>query len=275
MGSPAYVDQVGAAVAALRPLVGRETRVGLILGTGLGRLVDDIEADHTVSYDDVPHFPTSTVESHHGQVVVGRLGRVPVVALQGRFHLYEGYSPLEVTLPVRVLALLGIDTLLISNAAGGLNPDYRRGDLMLVSDHINLQGSNPLIGPNVDEWGPRFPDMSEAYDAGLRAAARAAAAEAGIDMREGVYAAVPGPLLETPAEYRWLRRIGADAVGMSTVPEVIVARHMGVRGLAISVITDECDPDNQQAISVPAVMAAAAAAEPALVRVLEAVAHAA
>ena len=266
-----HAQQVAAAVATLRPLAGGGTRVGLILGTGLGRLAEDIEVEHEVPYEEIPHFPEVTAESHHGRLLVGRIAGEPVVALQGRFHLYEGYSPRDVTLPVRVLALLGIETLIISNAAGGLNPSFRAGDLMLVSDHINLQGSNPLIGPNVDEWGPRFPDMSEAYDAGLRASARRVAAEAGIDLREGVYAAVPGPLLETPAEYRWLRRVGADAVGMSTVPEVIVARHMGVRCLAISVITDECDPDDLKPISVPEVMAVAAGAEPALGAVIEGV----
>lgn len=267
----AYRGQVSSATAALRPLVGEGTRVGLILGTGLGRLSSEIEADHTVDYDDVPHFPVSTVEGHHGRLIAGRLAGVPVVALQGRFHLYEGYSPQQITLPVRVLAQLGIDTLLISNAAGGMNPAYRRGDLMLVSDHINLQGSNPLIGANVDEWGPRFPDMSEPYDLALRGSARRVAAEGGVTLHEGVYVAVPGPNLETPAEYRFLRRIGGDAVGMSTVPEVIVARHMGVRCMAISVITDECDPENLQPVSIEDVLAAAAAAEPALTAVMKGV----
>ena len=266
-----YRGQVARATAVLRPVVDEGTRVGLILGTGLGRLASEIEAGHTVDYDDLPHFPASTVESHHGRLIAGRLAGVPVVALQGRFHLYEGYSPHEITLPVRVLALLGIDTLLISNAAGGLNPAYRRGDLMLLSDHINFQGSNPLIGANVDEWGPRFPDMSEPYDPALRELAARVAADGGITLHAGVYVAVPGPNLETPAEYRFLRRIGGDAVGMSTVPEVIVARHMGVRCLAISVITDECDPDNLEPVSIDDVLAAAGAAEPALTTVMKGV----
>ncbi len=267
----AYRGQVASATAALRPLVAEGTNVGLILGTGLGGLADEIEASHAVDYDDIPHFPVSTVESHHGRLIIGSLAGVTVVAMQGRFHLYEGYSPQEITMPVRVMALLGVDTLLISNAAGGMNPDFRRGDLMLISDHINLQGSNPLVGPNVDEWGPRFPDMSEPYDAGLRRSAHAAAAGAGVTLHEGVYVAVPGPNLETPAEYRFLRRIGGDAVGMSTVPEVIVARHMGVRCMAISVITDECDPDNLQPVSIGDVLAAAGAAEPALTSVMKGV----
>jgi purine-nucleoside phosphorylase len=267
----AYRSQVATATAALRPLVAEGTRAGLILGTGLGRLADEIDAAQSIEYDDIPHFPVSTVESHRGRLIAGRIAGVPVVALQGRFHLYEGYTPQEMTLPIRALALLGIDTLLISNAAGGLNPDYRRGDLMLVSDHINLQGSNPLIGPNVEEWGPRFPDMSEPYDPVLRDSARGAAGAAGITLHEGVYVAVPGPNLETPAEYRFLRRIGGDAVGMSTVPEVIVARHMGVRCMAISVITDECDPDNLEPVSIEDVVAAAGAAEPALTAVMKGV----
>jgi purine-nucleoside phosphorylase len=266
-----YRTQVAAATEALRPRVATGTRVGLILGTGLGRLAEEIEAAEVIEYGAIPHFPVSTVESHAGRLLAGTLAGVPVVALQGRFHLYEGYTPWQMTLPVRALARLGIDTLLISNAAGGLNLDYRRGELMLLSDHINLQGANPLIGPNADEWGPRFPDMSEAYDAGLRAAARNAAAEARVTLREGVYVAVSGPNLETPAEYRFLHRIGADAVGMSTVPEVIVARHMGVRCMAISVITDECDPDNLAPLSLEDVVAAAGAAEPALGAVMRGV----
>jgi purine-nucleoside phosphorylase len=206
------------------------------------------------------------VEGHHGRLLAGEVNEVPVLALQGRFHLYEGYDARAVTFPVRVLHHLGVETLLIANAAGGMNPAYRRGDLMLVADHINLQGVNPLTGPNVDEWGPRFPDMSEAYDAGLRRLAREVAEEEGIPLHEGVYVAVTGPNLETPAEYRFLRGIGADAVGMSTVPEVIVARHMGVECLAVSVITDECFPDTLEPVTIEAVLAAAAEAEPKLTR---------
>lgn len=266
-----YRRQVAEATEALRPRVAAETRIGLILGTGLGQLAEEIAATSTVEYGSIPHFPVSTVESHAGRLIAGTLAGAPVVALQGRFHLYEGYTPWQMTLPVRVLASLGVETLLLSNAAGGLNLDYRRGELMLIADHINLQGTNPLIGPNADEWGPRFPDMSEAYDAGLRDTASRVAAEAGVTMHNGVYVAVSGPNLETPAEYRFLRRIGADAVGMSTVPEVIVARHMGVRCMAISVITDECDPDNLAPLSLEDVVAAAGAAEPALGAVMRGV----
>ena len=258
------VAQVQEAADVLRDRIGDAARVGIILGTGLGALADQIEARETVGYDQVPHFPLSTVESHDGRLIAGTLRGVEVVAMQGRFHLYEGYSPWQVTLPVRVLAALGVETLLISNAAGGMNPLYRRGDLMLVTDHINLQGANPLTGPNVDAWGPRFPDMSEPYDRGLRDAAEAAALGRGVPLRQGVYVAVVGPNLETRAEYRFLRGIGADVVGMSTVPEVIVARHHGLRVMAVSVVTDECFPDALQPVDIAEILAAAAQAEPAL-----------
>ena len=256
--------QVQAAADALRQRVGDRARVGIILGTGLGALADQIEAREAVPYDEVPGFPLSTVESHHGRLIAGTLRGVEVLAMQGRFHLYEGYSAWEVTFPVRVLAALGVEALLISNAAGGMNPLYRRGDLMLVTDHINIQGVNPLSGPNVDAWGPRFPDMSEPYDRDLRQRAEAAALERGVPLRQGVYVAVVGPNLETRAEYRFLRQIGADVVGMSTVPEVIVARHQGLRVLAMSVVTDECFPDALQPVDIAEILAAAGQAEPAL-----------
>jgi len=249
-----------------------DARIGIILGTGLGALADAIDADVVLSYDDIPHFPISTVESHHGKLLAGHLDGVPVLALQGRFHLYEGYGPLEITFPVRVLAHLGIETLLISNAAGGMNTNFRRGDLMLVTDHINLQGINPLSGPNVDDWGPRFPDMSMPYDEDLRRLAEKAALERAIKLQQGVYLAVEGPNLETRAEYRFLRTAaGADAVGMSTVPEVLVARHQGLRCLAFSVITDECFPDALEPVSIEDVLAAAGEAEPKLTAVMRAV----
>ncbi len=256
--------QVTEAADALRERVGDGARVGLILGTGLGRLADEIEARETVEYGEIPGFPLSTVESHHGKLIAGTLRGVEVIAMQGRFHLYEGYSAWQVTFPVRVMAALGVETLLISNAAGGMNPLYRRGDLMLVTDHINLQGANPLSGPNVDAWGPRFPDMSEPYDRALRQSAEDAALERGVPLRQGVYVAVVGPNLETRAEYRFLRTIGADVVGMSTVPEVIVARHQGMRCLAISVVTDECFPDALEEVKIEDILAAAAQAEPSL-----------
>ena len=267
----AYRRQVDEAAAAIRQATAARPRLGLILGTGLGRLAEQMEVDVRLSYDDLPHFPVATVESHDGRLLFGQLDGVEVVAMQGRFHLYEGYTPKEVTFPVRVLATLAVETLLISNAAGGMNPHFRRGDLMLVTDHINLQGANPLAGSNVDAWGPRFPDMSEPYDLELRALAEAAALEEGLRLQQGVYAAVEGPNLETRAEYRFLRLIGADAVGMSTVPEVLVARHMGLRVLALSVITDECFPDALGPISIEDVMAAAAEAEPKLARITRAV----
>ena len=248
----------------LRQRIGDSARVGIILGTGLGALADEIEARETVEYGDIPGFPLSTVESHHGRLIAGTLRGVEVPAMQGRFHLYEGYSAWEVTFPVRVMAALGVETLLISNAAGGMNPLYRRGDLMLLTDHINLQGANPLSGPNVDAWGPRFPDMSEPYDPALRETAEAAALERGIRLQQGVYVAVVGPNLETRAEYRFLRQFGADVVGMSTVPEVIVARHQGLRCLAMSVVTDECFPDALEEVDIADILAAAAQAEPAL-----------
>ena len=256
--------QVAEAADALRPRAGGGARVGLILGTGLGALADEIDARETIDYGDIPGFPLSTVESHHGRMIAGTLRGVEVLAMQGRFHLYEGYSAWQVTFPVRVMAALGVETLLVSNAAGGMNPLYRRGDVVLLTDHINLQGTNPLSGPNVDAWGPRFPDMSEPYDKALRETAEAAALARGIRLQQGVYVAVVGPNLETRAEYRFLRQIGADVVGMSTVPEVIVARHQGMRCLAMSVVTDECFPDALEEVDIADILAAAATAEPSL-----------
>ncbi len=266
-----YVAAVEAAVTAIRAATDRRPRLGIILGTGLGQLAEEIAVETSLPYDQLPHFPVSTVESHAGRLLVGTLGGVPVVAMQGRFHLYEGYSPKDVTFPVRVLGRLGVETLLISNAAGGMNPLYRRGDLMLLTDHINLQGSNPLVGPNVDAWGPRFPDMSAPYDPALIEVAEREALARGIKLHQGVYVAVEGPNLETRAEYRFLRALGADVVGMSTVPEVIVARHMNLRVLALSVITDECFPDALEPVSIEDVLAAAAEAEPRLTALMKAV----
>ncbi len=266
-----HAERVREASEHLRGNLPRLPAIGIILGTGLGRLAEDITADVTIEYDDIPHFPISTVESHHGRLISGSLEGVPVLALQGRFHLYEGYDAQEVTFPVRVLGQLGVQTLLISNAAGGMNPLYRRADLMLITDHINLQGANPLIGPNHTGWGPRFPDMSEPYDLPLREMAEKSALSLGIKLQQGVYCSVVGPNLETRAEYRFLRGIGADAVGMSTVPEVIVARHMGMRCLAISVITDECFPDALKEVSIPDILEAAAAAEPGLTQIFRSV----
>lgn len=263
----AHVD---AAQSFIRDATDLSPRLGIILGTGLGKLAGEIDVVESIGYDSIPHFPVSTVESHDGRLLFGHLRGVPVVAMQGRFHLYEGYHPQQITFPVRVLAALGVEILLISNAAGGMNPHYRRGDLMLLTDHINLQGLNPLVGMNVDAWGPRFPDMSEPYDVDLREQAEALALKLGIKLQQGVYVAVTGPNLETKAEYRFLRAIGADVVGMSTVPEVIVARHMGLRVLAMSVVTDECFPDALEPVTLEEVLAAAGEAEPKLTAIMAA-----
>lgn len=267
----AYREQVETAAAALQDETEREPELGIILGTGLGGLAEMIEPETRFRYADIPGFPISTVETHEGHLILGTLHGVPVVALQGRFHLYEGYSPREVTFPVRVLGVMGVKMLLISNAAGGMNPHFSAGDLMLITDHINLQGANPLVGPNVDEWGPRFPDMSEPYDPELRTLVEENAMEQGLKLHQGVYAAVTGPNLETRAEYRMLRRLGADAVGMSTVPEVIVARHMDLRVMALSVITDECFPDALEPVTLEDVLSVTETVGPPLTRLVEAV----
>lgn len=240
----------------------------LILGTGLGQLADEMDVSGEISYDQIPNFPVSTVESHAGKLLFGTLGGKEVVAMQGRFHYYEGYSMQQIAFPVRVLKANGADTLVVSNACGGLNPNFTRGDIMLIRDHINLFGDNPLIGPNDDELGPRFPDMSQPYTERLMDIARTVALEEEILMHQGVYAALSGPMLETKAEYRYLRLIGADVVGMSTVPEVIAAVHMGMEVLGISVITDECFPDALEAVNIEDVLEAAAMAEPKMTRVI-------
>jgi purine-nucleoside phosphorylase len=242
--------------------------VGIILGTGLGGLAREITVEAEIPYGDLPGFPLSTVESHAGRLLLGRLRGRPVVAMQGRFHRYEGYDLQQVTFPVRVLAALGARVLAVSNACGGMHPLWHPGDLVLLSDHINLLGDNPLVGPNDDRLGPRFPDMSEPYDRGLRALAREVALEQGITLREGVYVAVPGPNLETRSEYRMLRGIGADVVGMSTVPEVIVAVHQGMRVLGISIVTDQCLPDALEPADIGRIIATAAEAEPRLTQLL-------
>ena len=251
--------------SALRP------DVGVILGTGLGGLAREIEVETEIPYQDLPGFPLSTVESHAGRLLLGRLGGRPVVAMQGRFHRYEGYDLRQVTFPVRVLRALGATTLIVSNACGGMHPLWAPGNLVLLSDHINLLGDNPLVGPNDDRLGPRFPDMSEPYDRGLRDLARTVAARLGIVLREGVYVAVAGPNLETRAEYRMLRAIGADVVGMSTVPEVIVAVQQGMRVLGLSIITDQCLPDALEPADITRIIATANRAEPELTRLVRAV----
>lgn len=261
-------DAVDAAAGVVRGRTPARPSVAIILGTGLGGLAEEIAVEAAIPYDEIPGFPLSTVESHVGRLLLGRLGGRPVVAMQGRFHRYEGYALGQVTFPVRVLHALGADTLIVSNACGGMHPLWSPGDLMLIADHINLLGENPLVGPNDDRLGPRFPDMSAAYDPGLRALARAAALELGITLREGVYVAVAGPNLETRAEYRMLRSLGADVVGMSTVPEVIVANHEGMRVLGLSIITDQCLPDALEPASIDRIIATARGAEPSLRRLV-------
>jgi purine-nucleoside phosphorylase len=264
-------ERIEACAQVVRARFPRPIDVAIILGTGLGGLADEIDVEQTIEYKDVPNFPLSTVESHQGRLLCGTLGGKTVVAMQGRFHRYEGYSLQQVTFPVRVLRALGADTLIVSNACGGMHPLWEAGDLMVISDHINLLGDNPLIGPNDDTLGARFPDMSEPYDPTLRALARDVASQHGITIREGVYVAVQGPNLETRAEYRFLRGIGADVVGMSTVPEVIVALHGGMRVLGLSIITDKCLPDALEPASLAQIVGVARSAEPKLAAVVKGV----
>ncbi|HET9424569.1 MAG TPA: purine-nucleoside phosphorylase [Gemmatimonadaceae bacterium] len=264
-------DSIERAAEAIRARFPDTPQVGIILGTGLGALAKEIRTVATIDYPSIPGFPSSTVESHAGRLLCGTLGGKTVVAMQGRFHRYEGYSLQQVTFPVRVLKALGAQSLIVSNACGGMNPEWRAGELMLITDHINLIGDNPLVGANDDRLGPRFPDMSEPYDRGFQEMARAEARKRGITLREGVYVAVAGPNLETRAEYRFLRAIGADVVGMSTVPEVIVAVHAGMRVLGLSIITDMCIPEELEPASLERIIATAAAAEPNLTAVVRGV----
>jgi purine-nucleoside phosphorylase len=259
------------AASVVRARFDRAPDAAIILGTGLGALAREIEVEVAIDYADIPGFPLSTVESHAGRLLCGTLGGRTVVAMQGRFHRYEGYTLQQVTFPVRVLRALGAERLIVSNACGGMHPLWAPGDLMLIADHINLLGDNPLVGPNDDSLGPRFPDMSAPYDAALRDLARAVAAEARIPLREGVYVAVAGPNLETRAEYRMLRALGADVVGMSTVPEVIVAVHGGMRVLGLSIITDQCLPDALEPATLDRILAVANGAEPKLTAIVRGV----
>lgn len=264
-------EDVEEAAAVIRERFGARPDAAIILGTGLGRLAVEVDAHAVIDYADIPGFPLSTVESHTGRLLCGTLGSKTVVAMQGRSHRYEGYSLQRVTFPVRVMRALGAETLIVSNACGGLNPLWSAGDLMLIADHINLLGDSPLIGPNDDRLGPRFPDLSAPYDTALRDLARRVAAEKEITVREGVYVAVTGPNLETRAEYRFLRAIGADVVGMSTVPEVVVAIHAGMRVLGLSIITDMCLPDALEPTTVERIIAVANRAEPMLAELVRGV----
>jgi purine-nucleoside phosphorylase len=243
-------------------------QIGIILGTGLGGLVKEIEIEKTIPYEEIPNFPLSTVEGHKGQLIFGKINGKPVLAMQGRFHYYEGYTMQEVTFPVRVMKQMGINHLVVSNASGGLNPDYKVGDIMIIDDHINMFGNNPLLGKNMAELGPRFPDMSQPYNWVLIARAKKIAAQIGIDLKQGVYVGTTGPTFETPAEYKFFRIIGGDAVGMSTVPEVIVARHMGMTCFGVSIITDSGVPGQIVEISHEEVQQVAAAAEPKMTKII-------
>ncbi len=246
-----YVKNIGVA----------ECTVGIILGTGLGNLVQSISVEKEIPYSEIPHFPEATVEFHSGKLIYGTLQGVKVLAMQGRFHFYEGYDFKQIAFPVCVMHACGIKSLLISNAAGAINLNFKKGDLMLITDHINTFPGNPLIGPNMDELGTRFPDMSQPYSNELCNKLRLIAKNQQISLKEGVYIAAQGPMLETPAEYRYLRLVGGDAVGMSTIPEVIAANHLGLPCCAVSVLTDECDPDNLQPINIEEIIAVAGKAE--------------
>ncbi len=261
-------ERVGETVAVIRRKAQEPPMIGIILGTGLGGFGEKIEGARTFPYERLPHFPQSTVESHKGQLIFGKVSKQPVVVMEGRFHCYEGYSPEEVTYPVRVMQALGTRLLIVTNASGGMNPYYSAGDLMVVTDHINLMGINPLIGPNDERLGLRFPDMSSPYDPKLVALAQHVADECNISLHQGVYVAVSGPNLETRAEYRFLRNIGADAVGMSTIPEVLVAIHAGMRVLAVSCITDRCIPETLKPASVEEIIRIANEAGPKLAQLL-------
>lgn len=257
-----YIEE---AVAYLKQRGFDQPELGIILGSGLGKILENMEIEKEVSYNHIPNFPTATVEFHRGKLIYGNLGGKKVVVMQGRFHLYEGYSLRDVTFPVRVMHLLGIKKLLVSNAAGAINLNFKKGELMLIDDHINLQGSSPLAFKGVEHLGDRFVDMSSPYNPEMNLQLEKIASEKNIKLHKGVYASVVGPQLETRAEYRYLKIIGADAVGMSTVPEVIVANHLRLPVSAVSVLTDECDPDNLKPVNIKEILAMAAKAEPDLI----------
>ncbi|MBI4226909.1 MAG: purine-nucleoside phosphorylase [Candidatus Omnitrophica bacterium] len=266
--SAGLYDQIQESLAAIRRTITLTPEVAVILGTGLGRVGEHLESPQRLAYSKIPHFPVSTVESHKGELVVGTLGAKTVAAMEGRFHAYEGYTFQQVTYPVRVLRALGAKVLIVSNACGGMNPDYQPGDLMAIADHINLMNGNPLIGPNDERLGVRFPDLSAPYDPALLGLAAQIAREEQIRMHQGVYVAVTGPNLETRAEYAFLRRIGADVVGMSTVPEVLVGVHAGFRLFGISCVTDRCIPETLKPTTVEDVIRVATDAEPKITRLI-------
>ncbi len=255
------MKQLTEAVKYIESIVNFKPVIGIVLGTGLGNLINEIDGAYEIAYEDIPHFPLSTVEFHSGKLIFGTLGGKKIVAMQGRMHFYEGYTMSDVVFPIRVLKLLGIEKLFLSNAAGAINLDFKKGDLMLIEDHVNLFPSHPLIGTNDERLGVRFPDMQYAYHPALNSKVAEAGAELGLNLRRGVYITAQGPMLETPAEYRMLRKLGGDAVGMSTVPEVIAANHMSLPCCAISVLTDECNPDDLKPIDIEEIIAVAGKAE--------------
>ncbi len=263
--------QLEETIPVIRKYYAGTPKIGIILGTGLGKVAESIDVETEIPYEKIPHFAVSTVESHAGKLIFGKLAGVPVMAMQGRFHYYEGWTMKQITYPVRVMKALGVDILLVSNAAGALNPLFRPGDIMLITDHINLIGDNPLIGKNDDTLGPRFPDMSNAYTKEFRKIAEETALELGIRLVQGVYVPVSGPNLETPAEYRFLRTIGGDAVGMSTAPEVIVAVHSSMKVLGFSIITDMCLPDALKPVTLEEILATASTADAKMATLVKAI----
>ena len=266
---PILIEQVEQAKSYLEGRGFDQPEIGIVLGTGLGALVDAVTIVQEAHYTTIPNFPTATVEFHQGKLIYGVLGGKKVIVMQGRFHLYEGYTPEEVTFPIRVMRALGIKRLLVSNASGALNLSYKKGEMMLITDHINLQGCSPLAFKGVDQMGERFVDLNTPYDPEMCASLLAIAQERGIDLHQGVYIGVRGPELETKAEYRYLRLIGGDAVGMSTVPEIIVANHLSLPVAAISVLTDECDPDHLAPVDISDIIASAKKAEPKMVELFK------
>lgn len=269
MSTQREFEKVQEAVEFIRSKTGVSPKTGIILGTGLDRFADKIKNSITIPYKEIPHFPVSTVEGHPGNLVIGSIGDKKVVAMQGRFHLYEGYTGIQIAFPIRVMRILGVRTLLESNAAGGLNPLFSKGDLVIITDHINLMGENPLRGDNDERFGVRFPDMSKPYNAGLIETAEKIALEERIQLQKGVMVGMQGPSLETPAEYRFLRLIGADMVCMSTVPEVIAAVHLGLKVFGVSVITDMCLPDALVTVTLEEIIQIANGAEPKLTKLME------
>ena len=266
-----FKNKVFQATSFVRSKIGQDPHVGLLMGTGLGQSVSNMNKATSIDYREIPNFPISTAPTHRGALLFGNMQGRAVLAMQGRFHYYEGYSMRDISLPVRVMQLLGIKTLIVSNASGGINPLLNTGDIMVIADHINLTGGNPLIGPNVDDWGPRFPDMTQVYDSRLMALAEETALQEGIRVQRGVYAGLPGPSLETRAEIRFLRTIGADAVGLSTIPEVIAAAHGGMDILGLSVITNMNLPDDPQPCRVDDIIATAEGAAPRVQAIIEGV----